>query len=154
MRAEDERSGKTIQVEKKEGGGVVEKESSGGGGGGSGSTSSSSSSKAENADLENAVAVLLAMGFDDARAREVLPAVGNDVRKAIEVMSSSPGDPDPAAGEAKSNGGKKQRYNVTIPAGLTAGENIAMPLPSGKQHVLKIPAGYDPAKPMDVVVEV
>lgn len=145
MRKDAEHDGGAIQVEKKDGGGVAKKESA--------DAPATTGSKTDDADLENAVSVLMAMGFDEKRARKVLPGVGNDVRRAIEELSGEP-DASASAGEAKFDAGGKQRFNVTIPAGLKAGESVAMPLPSGKQHVLKIPAGYDPTKPMDVVVEV
>ena len=114
MQKEEEQNSKVVQLEKKEDGSVARK----------------GSDDDSNTDLENAVAMCAAMGFDEKRAREVLPTVGNDVKRAIDLLSSDPNS-DEGAGEGKSNkSSSKQRFKVTIPAGLKAGESVAVPLSS------------------------
>ena len=80
------------------------------------------------------------------------------MRRAVEVLSSESDTQRLSEGKSStSSAGSKNssdEFEVTIPAGLKAGEEIAVPLPSGKQHVLKIPANYNPSEPMDVVVTV
>ena len=116
--------------------------------------------------LENAVMMMVAMGYREEDCLRVLPTVHNDVNLAVEELSkdersgSGGGGSEgkesekmsrSESGEGKSESSGGKTLEIELPAGLDPGMEIAVQDPeTGKQHTIIVPDNYTPGVKMNV----
>ena len=110
-------------------------------------------------DLDNGVALLVAMGYKEEDCRRVLPTVKNDVNLAVGVLS---GENEEGGGGGGGGGGGKsssatsgnKTLEVELPEGLEGGTELLVQDPeTGQQHTIVVPNKYKPGTKIQIAVK-